>query len=179
MLAFPSHAARDKAWQEFGRDPEWQTAQKASEVNGKLLAKAPESRLLHATDFSPAPDAAKTTAAGDRVFELRTYTASPGKLDALNARFRDHTCKLFERHGMANVGYWTPLKGQKGDDVTLVYILAHKDMDAAKASWAGFRGDADWTAARKASEEKAGGSLTAANGVKSVYMKPTDYSPMK
>src|SRR2546421_346890 len=103
-----------------------------------------------------------------RVYELRTYTAAPGKLDALNARFRDHTLKLFERHGMVNVGYWTPAKDQKGAENTLVYLLAHKDMDAAKKSWAAFRADPDWTAARKASEEKAGGPLTGSGGGKFV-----------
>jgi hypothetical protein len=71
------------------------------------------------------------------------------------------------------------MKGQPGADDTLVYLLAHKDMDAAKKSWAAFRADPDWTAARKASEEKANGSLTVPGGVKSVYLKPTDYSPMK
>src|SRR5438034_2427770 len=96
-----------------------------------------------------------------RVYEMRTYYAEPGKLDALNARFRDHTCKLFEKHGMTNVAYWVPMADQKGADNTLVYIVAHKSPDAAKASWAAFRQDPDWTAARKASEDKVGGSLTA------------------
>src|SRR2546422_368007 len=100
-----------------------------------------------------------------QVYEMRTYYAEPGKLDALNARFRDHTCKLFEKHGMTNVGYWVPMKGQKGADDTLIYILAHKSADAAKASFDAFRKDPDWIAARKASEDKAGGSLTEKDGV--------------
>ena len=125
--------------------------------------------------------ASLTAATADtRVYELRVYTAAPGKLDALNARFRDHTCKLFEKHGMTNVGYWTPIKGQRGkNDDTLIYLLAHKSEAAAKASWDAFRADPDWVAARRASEEKAGGSLTAPNGVVSEFLKPTDYSPMK
>ena len=110
------------------------------------------------------------------MFELRTYTTTKGNLDALHARFRDHTIKLFEKHGMTNVAYWAPLKGQKGADDTLIYILAHKSVDAAKASFDAFRQDPDWIAARKASEEKAGGSLTTKDGVKSVFMKATDYS---
>src|SRR5437667_366337 len=72
---------------------------------------------------APAVHAADNSA---RVYELRSYTAAPGKLDNVNARFRDHTCKLFEKHGMTNVGYWTPTKDQKGADNTLVYLLAHK-----------------------------------------------------
>src|SRR5437764_425423 len=95
-----------------------------------------------------------------RVYELRIYTAAPGKLDAINARFRDHTTKLFETHGMTNVGYWTPMKDQKGTGNTLVYLLAHRDAEAAKKSWTAFRQDPDWTTAKAASEAKAGGSLT-------------------
>ena len=116
---------------------------------------------------------------GDRVFELRTYTASPGNLANLHARFRDHTVKLFAKHGMSNIAYWSPMKGQKGENDTLIYILAHKSADAAKASFGAFGKDPDWQAARKASEEKAGGSLTTKGGVKSVFLKATDYSPTR
>ena len=114
-----------------------------------------------------------------RLYEMRTYFAKPDKLEALHARFRDHTCKLFEKHGMTNIGYWTPIKGQKGAGNTLVYMLAHKSVDAAKASFDAFRKDPDWIAARKASEEQAGGSLTVKDGVKSTFMKATDYSDLK
>jgi hypothetical protein len=80
---------------------------------------------------------------------------------------------------MTNVVYFHLLEGQKGAENTLVYLLAHKSEEAGKKSFDGFRSDADWIAARKASEEKAGGSLTTEGGVKSVYMQPTDYSPLK
>src|SRR5262245_50577471 len=175
ILAYPSKEARDKSWKEFLADPDWKKAQAESEANGKLVGKV-EAVFLNATDYSPEIKPAK---AGDRVFELRVYTASKGNLDALNARFRDHTLKLFEKHGMTNVGYWVPMKDQRGADDTLIYILAHKSIDAAKTSFENFRKDPDWVAARKASEEKAGGSLTVQDGVKSTFMKPTDYSPMK
>ena len=131
---------------------------------------------MTATDYSPEIKADKE---GHRVFELRVYTVTPGKLDNLNARFRDHTCKLFEKQGMTNIGYWRPMKDQRGANETLVYILAHKSVDAAKASFDAFRKDPDWIAARKASEEKAGGSLTVKDGVKSTFLKPTDYSPLR
>jgi len=113
------------------------------------------------------------------VFELRIYTASAGNLDNLNARFRNHTVQLFQKHGMTNVGYWNPLEGQPGAGQTLIYILAHRSLDAAQASFAAFRQDPDWLAARQASEDKAGGSLTVKDGVKSVYLKATDFSPMR
>lgn len=176
IVAFPSKEARDKSFKAFGADPEWQKARAASEKDGKLVAKI-ESIFMKETDYSPAikPVAGK----GDRVFEMRTYTASKGNLDALNARFRNHTLKLFEKHGMQNVGYWTLTKGQKDADTTLIYILGHKSEDAAKASFDAFRKDEAWVKARAESEMKAGGSLTAKDGIRSVFMKATDYSPLK
>ena len=115
-------------------------------------------------------------AAADRVFELRTYTASPGKLDALKARFRDHTVKLFEKHGMTNIGYFTPQDAPLKDN-TLTYLLAHSSRDAAAKSWAAFRTDPDWVKARTESEKD--GPLTVQGGVTSVFLDPTDFSAIK
>ena len=109
-----------------------------------------------------------------RVFELRTYTTHPGKLEALNARFRDHTVKLFEKHGMTNIVYTTPIDAPQSEN-TLVYLLAHKSREAAKASFDAFRKDPDWVKARTASE--AAGPIVVK--VDSVFLTPTDYSPMK
>lgn len=175
FLAFPSLEARERSFAAFGSDPEWQKAAKASEVNGRLVDRI-ESVFLQATDYSPPIEPAVV---GDRVFELRTYTTTPGNLPALHDRFRNHTVGLFAKHGMTNVAYWSPLPDQKGADNTLIYILAHKTKDAAKASFDAFRQDPDWIAARKASEEKAGGSLTTPDGVKSEFMEATDYSPVR
>jgi hypothetical protein len=178
ILAYPSREAREKSWKEFMADPDWQAASKASEIKGKLVTKV-EQQFMIATDYS---SAIKTSKAGEaRTFELRTYTASTGNLGALDARFRDHTIKLFAKHGMENLAYWHLMPDQKGADDTLVYLLAHKSKEAADASFKAFRDDPDWIAARKASEEKAGGSLTAGGmaGEKSVFMKPTDYSQTK
>jgi hypothetical protein len=175
VLAYPSKEAREKSWKAFGADPDWKAAQKASEADGKLVAKA-ESRFMQATDFSPE---AKPQQAGPRVFELRTYTTTPGNLERLLARFRNHTAKLFEKHGMTNLPYWTLQAGQPGADNTLIYLLAHKDVDAAKASFAAFRADPDWIKAKEASEKEGGGSLTVPDGVKSVFMQATDYSQTK
>jgi hypothetical protein len=109
-----------------------------------------------------------------RVFEIRTYTASEGKLEALHARFRNHTTKLFEKHGMTNVGYWKPLDEPLSRN-TLIYVLAYPSREAAKKSWEGFRNDPDWVKAKQASEVN--GVLTAK--VDSIYMEATDYSTMK
>ena len=172
LLAFPSVEAHKAAWAAFGADPDWQAVAKASETQGKLVAKV-ESTLLRATDFSPAISPAQKNP--KRTFELRTYTASPGNLDKLLARFRDHTVSLFAKHGMTQVGYWTPLESQKGAGTTLIYLLAHANSEAAAASFNAFRADPEWIAAKKASETD--GSLT--TDVKSVFMDPTDYSPTK
>ncbi len=181
LIAYPSRAERDVRWNAFFNDPAWQKAYKESEANGKLVTKA-ETVYLTATDYSPV---AKAENVGNRIFELRTYVTEPGRLPNLNARFRDHTVKLFAKHGITNLPYWTPHADQKGannppdKDNTLIYLLAHKDEAARKASFDAFGKDADWQAARKASGEKAGGSLTIKGGVKFVLLKPTDYSPWK
>jgi hypothetical protein len=104
------------------------------------------------------------------VYELRTYTTHPGRLPALNKRFKEHTTKLFEKHGMTNVMYWTPV--DKED--TLIYVLKHKSAEAAKKSWEGFRGDPVWKKAAMESEKD--GKIVMK--VESVYMRTTDYSPM-
>ena len=176
LLAYPSREAREAAWKTFMADPDWQKAAKDSEKNGKLVTRV-EQWFMQPTDYSgdPKPEFVP----GGRVFEFRTYTTPPSGLDAINARFRDHTVKLFEKHGMKNIVYFNKMKDQKDADMTLFYILSHKSEDAAKASFAAFRQDPDWVAARKASEEKAGGSLTVKDGVKSEFWKAMEYSPMR
>jgi NIPSNAP len=176
ILAFPNREAARQSWKEFGSDPDWQKVVKESEANGKLVARV-ESVFLTATDYSPEIKPAKAGEA--RLLELRTYTTAPGKLENLHSRFREHTCKLFEKHGMINCGYWTPMDKDKGADNMLIYIVAHQSKEAAEASWKAFRDDPVWLAARKASEEKAGGSLTVQGGVQTVFMTPTDYSPTR
>ena len=109
-----------------------------------------------------------------KVYEMRTYTAADGKFDAVNARFRDHTLKLFEKHGMKNVGYWTPSEGPLVG-TTLIYILEHRSRDEAKKSWAAFGADPEWQKAKAASE--ANGRIVAK--AESVFLTATDYSPIK
>lgn len=176
ILDYPNREVREKAWKAFMDDPDWQAAYKASEAQGKLVEKV-DQVFMQLTDYSPRPRGKRANPS--RVFEQRTYTASPGNLSHLNARFRDHTLKLFSRHGMGHVGYWTPMPDQKGSQDTLIYILAHANHNAADASFKAFREDPAWVEARKASEVKAGGSLTAQDGVKSVFLVPTDYSPIR
>jgi len=176
LLEYPSREARDASWKAFAADPAWRAAHAASEQDGKLVTKV-EATFLQTTPYSPP---LRIEAVGDRVFELRHYTTTEGNLGALDARFKDHTIDLFAKHGIDNLVYFHILPGEKGAENTLIYLLAHKSEEAGKKSFAAFREDPDWIAARKASEERAGGSLTVADGgVQSTYMQPTDYSPWK
>ena len=109
-----------------------------------------------------------------RVYEMRTYTAQPGRLEDIVARFRDHTRPLLERHGMKNVGYWIPQDTTLAEN-TLVYLISHTDREQARANWRAFAGDPEWHSVRDRSE---------ANGpiilrIESVFLDPTDFSPLR
>ena len=109
-----------------------------------------------------------------KVFELRTYTSAPGKLDDLQSRFRDHTTRIFAKHGMKVIAYWTPTDPEKAND-TLIYVLEHASQVAADQSWQSFAEDPEWAAVSEASN--ANGRILAK--VVREYMKATDYSPMQ
>lgn len=113
-------------------------------------------------------------AANNHVYELRTYYTPEGKLDDLKARFRNHTLKIFERHGMKNVVYGVPMDAPASAN-TLIYLLQHDSREAAKKSWDAFRNDPEWNKVRTESEKN--GKLT--TKVESVFLEPTDFSPMK
>lgn len=117
--------------------------------------------------------AAEPARAQERVFEMRTYHTLSGRLDALHKRFREHTNGIFVKHGMSLIGYWTPSEGEASKN-TLVYILAYPSMAAREASWKAFREDPDWEKAREASEKD--GKIV--EKVDSVFLTPTDYSPI-
>ncbi|HEY5313024.1 MAG TPA: NIPSNAP family protein [Pirellulales bacterium] len=109
-----------------------------------------------------------------RIFELRTYHTHPGRLDALNRRFREHTNRIFAKHGMTIIGFWTPTEGPDKDN-KLVYMLAFTSREAADAAWNGFKADPEWKAAKAASEQD--GPIV--KKVISEFLQPTDYSPIK
>jgi hypothetical protein len=111
----------------------------------------------------------------NRFFELRVYTASPDRLDKLVARFRNHTTRLFEKHGMTNMGYWTAVSGDNAER-TLVYILAYPSREAREASWKAFQADPEW---QQVAKESQADGIRLAERVDSRYMVPTDFSPLK
>ena len=109
-----------------------------------------------------------------RVFEIRTYYTFPGRLDALHKRFREHTMKMFEKHGMTNVAYWTP-QDSPGHENTLVYVVSHASREAAKQNWAEFFADPEWQ--KIAADSQKDGKIV--EKVDSVFVDATDYSPLK
>jgi hypothetical protein len=119
-------------------------------------------------------DGGDAQAQGPKVFELRTYTSPDGKLNDLLARFRNDTLRIFEKHGMKNVGYWVPADAPASAN-TLVYILAHDSRDAATKSWAAFREDPEWKAV--AERTQANGPIV--SNVQSLFLQAADFSPMK
>jgi hypothetical protein len=200
VLCHKDKATADASWKGFMADEEWKKVYAESEKGGKLATKV-EHVWLTKTDFSPEKPG---RAEGEHVFELRTYVATPNNLPLLLDRFRNHTTKLFEKHGITNIAYTTiadsdkitngkllkalsPAGGEKADvkaddearGSALIYVLAHKDEATAKKNFEAFRADSDWIAAKAESEKKGGGSLTAKDGVKSLFLKTTDYSPNK
>jgi len=114
------------------------------------------------------------TASAAHVYELRTYTTHEGKLEALLARFRNHTTKLFEKHGMTNIGYWVP-QDEPLKKNTLIYVIRHDSREAAKKSWDAFRADPEWKKVQ--AESEAGGKIN--QKVDFVYLDSTDFSKLK
>ena len=114
------------------------------------------------------------SAASTHVYEFRRYTAEPGKLEQLQARFRDHTDAIFKKHNMKSVGYWAPLDEPLSKN-TFLYILEFPSRDAAKKSWDEFRADPEWQKVQK--ETEANGKLV--DHVESIFADPTEFSKMK
>ncbi len=172
VLAYPNREARDASWKAFGNDPDWKKAREESEKDGKIVAKV-ETFFMNTTDFSPKVKK-KSIKKPERTFELRTYYLLPNRLPNILARFKNHTMKIFERHGMTNIAYWTTVE-KDGSQAKLVYILAHNSEEAGKASFDTFRKDPEWIKVRDDSEKD--GKIV--EKVESVYMKPTAFSKIK
>jgi hypothetical protein len=120
---------------------------------------------------APQPAAAQAP----RVFEIRTYTSpDAAKLQALHARFRDHTMRVFERHGMTNVAYFAPQDAPLSQN-TLIYVIAHASREQAARNWAAFRADPEWQ--KIAAASNANGNIVAK--VESVFADAADFSPLK
>ena len=108
------------------------------------------------------------------VYELRTYTAAEGKLEALKARFRDHTIRIFKKHGMESVGYWVPEDPDKSRN-TLIYILKHPSREEAEKHWTDFQNDPEWK--KVAADSEVSGKLVLK--VERIWLDPTEFSALK
>jgi hypothetical protein len=117
-------------------------------------------------------DSATPAQASTGIYELRVYHAAPGKLQDLLARFREHTIKLFDRHGIESVAYWTPVDEPEKNN-TLIYILRHPSREAAAANWKSFQDDPEWKSVHDKSEVN--GKLV--EKVDSTFLALTDFSP--
>lgn len=136
---------------------------------GYAFGNADGSDLVPSAEANPAP-----LAQASRVFELRTYTAPEGKLDDLLARFRNHTMRIFEKHGMTNVGYWRPQDPELRQN-TLVYLLAHPSREAAEQAWRDFSADPEW---QQVSEESQRDGRIVTSVVRQ-WLDPTDFSQLR
>lgn len=175
LMGYKDRAARDAAWAAFAADPEWKQVYADSQKDGSLTSKI-ENIFLNATDYSPKLDL--RSAGSARHFELRTYTANPGKLENVHTRFREHTTGIFSRLGMTNFMYWRPVADQPALDSKMVYMLAYPTPAARTTMWQAFSADPEWVKVRTESE-KNGPLLVSQGGVVSVQLTPTDYSPLK
>jgi hypothetical protein len=137
----------------------------------EVLKALPAAGMLSALEPLAGASEREAADASGAVYELRVYTAAAGKLEDLLKRFREHTRKLFERHGMTNVAYWTATDEPKKAN-TLVYILKYPSREAATASWKAFQDDPEWQQVRNKSEEN--GKLV--EKVDSTFMVLTDFS---
>jgi hypothetical protein len=170
------HQSRDAAkasWKAFISDPAWKKVARESQVDGKILAKAPESVYMDAVDYSPKSSLEKSNEKA--VFELRIYRTNKDKLKNLDARFRDHTIRLFKKHGIQSVAYWHPTDEPSSKD-TLIYIIRHDSRDAARVSWKAFGSDDEW---RKVARESQKDGRFLRERPESIYMTATDYSAIK
>lgn len=140
-------------------------------ANAQTPPPAAASPQASAPTIAPSPSLAKDS----RCFELRTYVAAPGKLEELHARFRNHTMRLFKKHGMQVVGFWGPTDKERGSENTLVYVLVFPSREARNTAWRNFGADPEWREAAKESEKN--GKLT--EKVESVILMATDYAPVK
>ena len=168
IIEHKNREAADASWKAFREDPEWLKVKEESEAAGAILAKAPESVYMKPTEYSPEirlPNA-------DNIYEMRIYYTNEGKLPDLHKRFKDHTIGLFDKHGLRNFAYFTPVDEPKASN-TLIYFLEYDDRDAAREAWSSFMQDGSWREAFRASE--ANGRLM--SGFDNAYLEPTDFSP--
>ncbi|MFP6874881.1 MAG: NIPSNAP family protein [Verrucomicrobiales bacterium] len=172
ILKHASRYAAYRNWNQFSNDREWQAVLDQPEFQG-LLAEKPTSIFMTANDYSAiARDDIKEPGG---TYELRTYIVNPGKLPSLNARFAGHTTRLFKKHGINNVAYWTPFEKPDSEN-TLIYLIHHAGRKQVDANWKAFGSDPQWQ--KVARESQLNGMFLAAPPER-IYLKAMEFSPLK
>jgi hypothetical protein len=169
ILGYPSAAERDIRWGNFANDPEWKAVAKASEANGPIVQKVDQVFMVWAKGLNSAK-----TPRPSGVFQLRTYHLLPGRLDAIQARFRDHTQALFEKQGLSNYPYWITVE-KEGVQSKLVYFIGHQNKEEFNAAFGRFVADPEWIKVRDASEVS--GKIV--EKIDSHFYTALPFSPMK
>ena len=172
VLKHPSRYAAYQNWTRFVNSRAWQQVLDIPEFQG-LLSEKPTSIFMTENDYSSLADVAMENA--DGVYELRTCVANPERLADLNARFRDHTTRLFAKHGMKNVAYWTPFDKPDSEN-KLIYLVHHESREQADTNWKAFLSDPDWK--KVARESQLDGKLLA-QPPERIYLESLDFSPLE
>ena len=172
FLEHPSRYEAYRNWNNFSNDKEWEKVMDQPEFQG-LLSEKPTNYFLTANDYSFL--ASNEIAKPGGIFELRTYVTNPGKLSALNNRFREHTTRLFYKHGIKSLGYWTPFDQPERED-TLIYLIHHANRKQADLNWKAFGQDPEWK--KIARESQVDGKLLV-RPPERLYLKALDFSPLR
>ena len=169
ILGYPSASERDIRWNNFANDPEWKAVAAASEANGKIVQKVDQVFMVWAKGLN-----SRKISRPSGIFQLRTYHLLPGRLDAIQSRFRDHTQALFEKQGLSNYPYWITVE-KDGAQPKLVYFIGHQSKDEFNAAFGRFVADPEWIKVRDASEVS--GKIV--EKIDSHFYTALPFSPMK
>ena len=172
LLEHPSRYEAYRNWINFFNDKEWEKVMDKPEFQG-LLSEKPTNFFLTPNDYSSRSRNEITKPGG--IFELRTYVVNEGKLTGLNTRFREHTTSLFNKHGIKNLGYWTPFDQPDRED-TLIYLIHHANRKQADLNWKAFGQDPEWE--KIARESQVDGKLLA-RPPERLYLKALEFSPLR
>jgi hypothetical protein len=169
ILGYPSASERDIRWNNFANDPEWKAVAAASEANGKIVQKVDQVFMEWAKGLN-----SRKISRPSGIFQLRTYHLLPGRLDAIQTRFRDHTQALFEKQGLSNYPYWLTVE-KDGVQPKLVYFIGHQSKEEFNAAFGRFVADPEWIKVRDASE--ASGKIV--EKIDALFYTALPFSPMK
>jgi hypothetical protein len=169
ILGYPSASERDIRWNNFANDPEWKAVAAASEANGKIVQKVDQVFMVWAKGLN-----SRKISRPSGIFQLRTYHLLPGRLDAIQSRFRDHTQALFEKQGLSNYPYWITVE-KDGSQPKLVYFIGHQSKEEFNAAFGRFVADPEWIKVRDASEVS--GKIV--EKIDSHFYTALPFSPMK